>query len=674
MNRIYKITVLLLIVLISLKISAQSDSAKIHLNEVIISATKKSGTNLNLPYSVASYSPLQIKEQMPRSLPEALTGLSGIFVQKTNHGGGSPFIRGLTGNQALTLIEGVRLNNATFRYGPNQYLNTIDLLSVDKIEIVKGSGSVQYGSDAMGGVIQVFTKEPQFSNQPRLNGRVLGKYMSQNMEKTLRGELQFVSKHFALLAGYSYKKFGDLWGGDTTGRQNPSGYNENAFDIKLKYAFSHGWLLKAAHQAVIQTDVPLYHKVKLENYAVSKFDPQKRMLTYATLEKYFSNEYIKKLQITLSNQQTKEVRVNRKNNSPKSSEENDRINTTGITADLAHYFNRFWTANSGVEFYLDKVNSSKRDINTTDHSSQYLRGLYPDNSHYASLSAYSLHHLKWNKWAAEAGLRYNTFSISIYDTTLGRVTTHPSAWVANIGLVRMFNSQHSIYFNYSSGFRAPNIDDMGTLGIVDFRYEQPAYNLKPERSANVELGYKLSAKKAYANIALFYNHLNNLITRQKIEGQVINGYPVYQKVNSEKAYIYGTDVEVGFNIIKNLDALAITSYTFGQNITKEEPLRRIPPNNKRILVTYHKEKWYAKAEFLTAKKQGRLAKADTEDNRIPAGGTPGWNVLNFYGGYYFKNVLLNMGLQNVFNEDYRMHGSGINGMGRSVWVAINVNL
>jgi outer membrane receptor protein involved in Fe transport len=84
--------------------------------------------------------------------------------------------------------------------------------------------------------------------------------------------------------------------------------------------------------------------------------------------------------------------------------------------------------------------------------------------------------------------------------------------------------------------------------------------------------------------------------------------------------------------------------------------------------------FFAAAEFLYALEQDRLAQGDKADNRIPAGGTPGWNVLNFYAGYEWKQVRLNAGLQNLLNEDYRTHGSGINGVGRSAWFSVIVVL
>ncbi len=118
-----------------------------------------------MPYSVSTVSSKLLTEiyNSSRTTPEALIGMNGVFVQKTNHGGGSPFVRGLTGNQTLIMVDGIRMNNSTFRYGPNQYLNTIDAFTINRIEVAKGTGSVQYGTDAIGGVIQVITKEPFFT-------------------------------------------------------------------------------------------------------------------------------------------------------------------------------------------------------------------------------------------------------------------------------------------------------------------------------------------------------------------------------------------------------------------------------------------------------------------------------------------------------------------------------
>jgi hypothetical protein len=135
------------------------------LQEVFVTATRTNTQQMNLPYSVAKEAAPSNSFRISRTTPEALMQTSGVFVQKTNHGGGSAFLRGLTGNQTLLLMDGLRINNATFRYGPNQYLNTIDPFSISSMEIVKGSGSVQYGSDAMGGVIQLFSYNPDFSSK-----------------------------------------------------------------------------------------------------------------------------------------------------------------------------------------------------------------------------------------------------------------------------------------------------------------------------------------------------------------------------------------------------------------------------------------------------------------------------------------------------------------------------
>ncbi len=665
--------------IVCLSATAQSgkqkkDTTGQSLEEVVITAQRKESQPLLVPYSVQKLNRQQFNDFNPRTTPETLMMLNGVFVQKTNHGGGSPFVRGLTGNQVLILVDGIRMNNSTFRYGPNQYMNTIDVYTINKIEVAKGTGSVQYGTDALGGVIQVLTKEPSFSLEKKnWTGKVLGKYMSADMEKTARGELQFSGKKIAVQAGISYRDFGDLIGGDTTGKQSPSGYKELAADVKMKFLISEKWQFILAHQSLQQHHVPIYHKVVLENFAINEMDPQKRMLNYARLKGNAVNRFFKEIELTASWQQSIEGRSSRKNGSTTLRKEIDKINTLGFTVDVLSQVNKWWSANSGIEIYTDKVESTREDINQSTSIFKQLRGLYPDDSKYGNYSLYSLQHFSFNKFIAEVGVRFNVFNINIADTTLGNVKISPAAFVGNAALLYQFSRLHSVYASVSSGYRAPNVDDMGTLGIVDFRYEVPTSNLEPEKSTHTEIGYKFSNNKIKGSISIYQLQLQNIITRVKVDGQIISGYQVYQKENSEKAKLKGIEAELNWQVINRLNIYGGISYTHGENITKNEPLRRVPPFNARIMSTYRKNNLFASAELLLASKQDRLAQGDKDDNRIPNGGTPGWEAMNIYAGYKFSKLQLNMGLQNIFNEDYRTHGSGINGVGRSIFLSAAVN-
>lgn len=659
------------LIALSLSVSGQSDTTKIiPIQEITVTSQRTPRENVSIPYSVSLLDRIEIGNISPRTTPEALMSTSGVFIQKTNHGGGSPFVRGLTGNQTLMLIDGIRLNNSIYRYGPNQYLNTIDVLTIDKIEVAKGTGSVQYGSDALGGTIQIFTKEPGFSSGNELHGTLFGKYMTGDMEKTGRGELRYSSEKISAIAGGTWHDYGDLIGGKNTGKQSPSGYDEVAFDAKLAFALKKNMQFSVAHQYLQQNHVPVYHKVVLENYGLNEFDPQRRMLTYARLNIDGKNSFFRQVRLTTSWQQGIEGRKSQKNGSSTLVTEKDQIKTLGFTAEVQSRLNDFWTASSGIEVYHDQVGSTKNEF-TDSGTGLYIlkRGLYPDDSEYSSYSIYTLHRFDWGKWIFDGGVRFNAFRINISDATIGDVTISPEALVFNTAAMYNFSAVHHAYATFSSGFRAPNIDDMGTLGIVDFRYELPAYDLKPEKSENFELGYKLSLPKFSGTVAAYYMNLNQLITRVKVEGQVIDGYPVYKKENVEEAYIQGLEATAKWKPLSAFEINGGVSYTYGQSITKNEPLRRIPPFNGRLAATYSVKKLNATAEFLFAEKQDRLAAGDKSDNRIPTGGTPGWQIVNLFAGYQLSSVKLNAGLQNLLNEDYRTHGSGINGIGRSAWIS-----
>jgi outer membrane receptor protein involved in Fe transport len=145
---------------------------------------------------------------------------------------------------------------------------------------------------------------------------------------------------------------------------------------------------------------------------------------------------------------------------------------------------------------------------------------------------------------------------------------------------------------------------------------------------------------------------------------------VYKKENTDDAFIKGMEVDAEIELAKGLKLQTGWAYAYGHSTTRNEPLRRIPPMNGRVRLTYSLQQWFFAAESWFAAKQSRLAQGDKDDNRIPAGGTPGFNVYNVYAGCQLKKITVQSGLQNLLNTDYRTHGSGINGYGRSAWLNI----
>jgi len=651
-------------------IPAPPDSSAYTLNELVISAQRSQKYRFGTPEAIAIQHDKTICQRQDRTTPEALSMVPGVFVQKTNHGGGSPFIRGLTGNQTLLLIDGIRLSNATFRYGPNQYFNTLDVFSLQNIEVLRGSGSVQYGSDALGGVIQAFSRDVDFEEKFRWGGDVLLRGATQNMEQSMRVGLNAATTKAAFTGGLSWRNFGDLAGGDTTGKQSPTGYREMDFDLKAKFAVLPAMTLTVAHQNVNQDNVPVYHKVQLENFAENKFDPQHRDLTYARLEHKLENNFWKSYRLTASLHQTEEGRMSRKNGSETMRTENDKVRSLGFSGEVSTASNSAWSATSGIDVYHDLVNSTRTE--KTNGMVTGIRGLYPDGSTMTSFAAFTLHELNLNRWLFTAGARWNTFVINVEDEAIGTAQLTPSALVGNAAVLYKLGGRSNVFTSINTGFRAPNIDDLGTLGIVDFRFETPNYNLKPEHSVQVQLGYQWLSEKLSAEAYVYRNELRDLITRVKMDTQTMQGYPVYQKENVEEGTVQGFETSVEYRFLPRWHVQGSLTYTYGQNITKNEPMRRIPPVFGRLALQYTAGAWFVSTEWVAAGDQERLAQGDIDDNRIPDRGTPGWNVVNLYGGYQWRMLRIQLNTLNLFHTDYRTHGSGVNGIGRSAFVTLGL--
>ncbi len=658
------------------------DPAIIYLNNnIIITAQRYEAKQIDVSESVTVLTSSDLLQQAPRSTPEALFGSTGVWVQKTNHGGGSPIIRGFVGNQVLLMMDGIRLNNATYRYGPNQYLSTIDPGLIDRIEVTRGNGSVLYGSDALGGVVHILSKTPFFSQDKKFRGNVYGKWQSENMEKSGRSELQVNSNQLAALVGFSARDFGDIVAGDTLGTLSPTGYHEFSGDAKIIIRSGERTLFTGAYQHLTQHDVPRYDQVVQGGFKTFNFDPQTRQLGYVRWETFSDNNFFQSVRITGSWNRSTEGVVSQKNGSNSIKNQLDVVDTRGFVAEVTSQWKPNWQSQTGFEYYHDRVKSEAHVTDVASEITTEQRGSFADGATSSNLAFFSNHVADWKKFQLTTGVRFNTVKLNVQDTTFGDQQIKPSALVGNIGLSYKFHPNHHFIVSANSGFRAPNIDDVSKFGAVESTvFEIPSANLSPERSFSFETGLKSSTGKFSGTLSVYKTFLFDQIDRMAVtyQGQdTIENRRVYKKQNVGESELYGLEADMEFNVSASWVAFGNLTYTYGQNISKDEPMRRIPPLFGKIGLRYQRgSTWWAKTEWLLAGSQDRLAGGDLSDGRIAIrlvdGVMPGWNIVNLYAGIKIKFVSLTASAQNIFDAAYRVYGSGVDGYGRTFWISTTV--
>ncbi len=664
-----KFLALIFIVYANLNLFAQSNS-DYQTDEIVVSGSRYE-EKLEIVNQAISIIPNEVLETTsPINMSYALMGNVGLWMQQTNHGSGSPFLRGLTGNQTLIMIDGIRLNNSIFRYGPNQYLNTINVNDIQRIEVLRGSGSVQYGSDAMGGVVHILTKTPKIGLSKQFSTGLQLKYLSDDMEKSVNTFIDYSTSNNAYHASISFNNYGNLVAGNNLGKESPSSYDEYSFNFKSIHRVSDKLLLSSNYQYLQQNDIDRFDQVNQRGYEYYKFDPQIRQLAYARGELYPDSDLAQRVTLTLSLQQSFEIRKNKKVDNNFRTKEKDVVDIVGANFLLLTKIGENWTINSGIDYYYDYVESNSSTFNVSDNFETKRRGLYSNGSKSHNLSIFTLSNLKFQEYEITIGGRYNYASLIINDDLFGRPKITPDALTGHLAFSYNAIENVRIIAKVNTAYRIPNINDLSSFGLFDYGIEVPNTNLLPETSINYEIGIKHRSAKIRTSLFVFRNDLSNLIDRVRStynDELFYNGEEVYTKINSGNAFIQGFEFDIKYVLSSDLIVMNNMTYSYGQNKSKNEPMRRIPPLNGTLSINYNLIEFLSlRLDYLFALKQNRLSSGDLDDHRISNDGTPGWGVINVYTNHKFGDFYISVGINNIFNEAYRMHGSGIDGMGRSI--------
>ncbi len=712
-----------------------------NLEEVYISVSKKEVKRSRIAQELATVTKAEIVKLSPQTSADMLANIAGVKVQKSQFGGGSPVLRGMEANRILLVVDGVRMNNAIYRKGHLQNSISISPNMLERTEIVFGPSSVMYGSDALGGVIHYITKKPKTAKTTQFKKTFLTRYNTINNEFTQQIGLEIQAKKIATYTNFSYSKFGDLkmgknrthgfenWGLQPIYSNNTEDYynefpvNNPNPEIQKNVGFSQFDLLQKIY-------IPLNNKTNLnfnlqysKSSDIHRFDslteyldgtlkfaewyygPQTRFLFSTQLNLNINKKWIKNGTITAAFQDIKESRIQRQFSSLNRSYRNENVKIFSINADfevpISKKNNRLLSY--GTEFTHNKVKSNAYgktlEINGNDitgFSNNFtVQSRYPDGgSSYVSTAIYTNYRQDISKRETlNTGIRLtNTYLKAKWNNetfiTLpnNNIKLSNSALTATVGYVFRPTKKWQINGVLSSGFRSPNIDDIGKVrekrGIVTV----PNIYLKPEYvySSEISVLKYLKNKKHHLGFSAYYTLLKDYITRDifSLNGNntiIYDGEEVttIANVNKGNAYVIGSTITYKIDLTKNFYNQAQITYTKGSTYDTNEPLSSIPPTFGSVQIGFSKNKINTSLSYRFNGKK-RL-----EDYNIPEGidnieetpyieetnsyyGNPAWQTFSYDLKYNInKNFQFIFRIDNILDAHYKEFASAISAPGRS---------
>ena len=700
----------------------------IKIGEVVIAASKWEQNKLETPHEILSMDAGELLNADAQTSADLLASTGQVFVQKSQLGGGSPMMRGFGANAVLIVVDGVRMNNAIFRGGNLQNVISIDPNALESSEVIFGPGSTLYGSDAMGGVMSFQTKKPLFAGDGRLlvNGHALARYSSANSELTGHALINLGKKRFSWLGSLTVSDFGHLRSGSVRPDRYPdfgkrpeyvrrihdrdtivTNQNENLqvysaykqLSTLQKFRFRIGEHADLGYSFYYSTtsDIPRYDRLtEYENdtlkYAEWYYGPQKWMMNALNFRGYKANRLYDEAKITLTHQWFEESRHDRRYRQSLRRNRTEKVNVLTLNADFEKVLHAHGQLFYGLEYTYNHVKSTAFGQDMDNGAISEISTRYPDGgSDVNTLAAYaSYKHTFHDKLYLTGGLRYggqwllSEFLTPVFGYDV--IKNRSAALTGNIGLVARPANHWKLSALFSTGYRAPNVDDISK--VFD---SEPGNVLVPNPALGPEYSYntEISATRFINDHiemggVLFYSLLRDAMVRADF---TLNGVDsilydgemsrVRALVNTGRADVYGFNLWFKVEFSPSWYASAYVNYTNGRDRTNDEPLRHTTPLFGKASVIYDKKGFTGEFYLLFNGKRSLEDMPSSERNKphiYTRDGSPGWYTLNLRFRYQFNEAFsLNGGMENLLDHHYRPYSSGISAPGRNLFISLRAN-
>ena len=707
--------------------------SNISLDAVVISATRWQQEKRDVPNRILTISPKEIMLQNPQTAGDLLGQSGEVFIQKSQLGGGSPMIRGFATNRVLLTVDGVRMNTSIFRSGNLQNVISLDPFAIERTEVLFGPGSVIYGSDAIAGVMSFYTISPKLSSDEKaqINGNAVGRWSSANAEKTGHFDISIGLKKWAFVTSATYTDFDDLKMGSNGPEeylrptyvetingidetvpnpdplvQVPTGYNQFNLMQKIRFKPHANWDISYGFHYSTTSDNPRYDRLirqRGENLRSAEwyYGPQVWMMNNLSATHTAEKKAYDKLSLNLAQQFFKESRHDRDFENAIRFNRTEKVNAFSATLDLEKSLGEKHALFYGAEVIYNKVNSTGEDEDITTGSIVPGPARYPNGAEWSSYAAFLTYHYKASeRLAIQTGARYNHFLLNaafddtFYAFPFTSANINAGALTGSAGVVYSPYPTLQLSTNLSTGFRSPNVDDVGKVfdsspGSVVI----PNPDLKSEYAYNVDV----SVAKTFGDVlkvdaTAFYTYLDDALVRRDftLNGQDSINYAgelsqVQAMQNAAHANVWGVQAGAEVKLPAGFGLSGRFNYQKGEEELEDgsrAPLRHASPIFGATHFTYTRNRFKADvyAVYNGEVSNARLAPEEQEKDymyAIDENGnpySPSWTTLNFKALYQLTDYLMvNAGVENITDQRYRPYSSGIVAPGRNFILSLRAS-
>ncbi len=647
------------------------------------------------------------------SVTELAAQLGSLAIQETHRGSGSPILRGLIGPQNAIMLDDIPINMASFRTGPNQYFRLLPLSALESLSLYEGPGSVVSGSGAMGGVVHATTLDAR--DQPKVSAQ-LG---ANSADASQHGMLIASSRHAThpVVMGAQRTRHDILHSSGRTPWPASDFTEFNGFlkaDLTLTptqrliaFASFSGIDDAGRTDRLGQGDIRWYDNSMMVTYLRWLYEPAKSWVRTARvtphvqylqegIDRYtcLGNTSVEGLARTECAERNYDWITRHRNYS-------DTIRAIGLTTDVTTRPLLGWLSLSfGADLRLEHVTSLLEDSKVQEMDSPIEpRGQLSNGSQYGTgalwvLSKTDLHQSdEGGRLRLHAGARATASgAIARRVPGIGDVNYDAFGVVGSTGLRWNHRSGFGAFVSLDQGFRAPNLQETTVLGDTGSKFEVPNAELLPEYSNAAEVGLSYRGSSVHTTVSGHATWLDGLIDEQSAtwEGQSeVDGKPVVMRVNANGGFYWGASLESLWHHGAWSSSLR-ASYTFGEVDRGDEVVagRRVPPPMGAITFAYAiSDELWVDTRVHGAGSQTRLHPSDQQDLRIcetlqfsgeldeNCAGSPAWGAADIRAGWSMSESMeLIVKLQNLGDTQYRVHGSGTDQPGRSIWATVRYRM